>query len=58
MHKINGIYGPFFLQHKKVMLIFPDCAKISDHSAINAQKINAKENCENVNALSRKLHFL
>ena len=31
--------------------------KISDHSAINAQKLNAKENCENVNALSRKLHF-
>ena len=31
--------------------------KISDHSVINASKINAKENCENVNALSRKLHF-
>ena len=31
--------------------------KISDHSVINAPKINAKENCENVNALSRKLHF-
>ena len=31
--------------------------KISDHSVINATKINAKENCENVNALSRKLHF-
>ena len=24
---------------------------------INSPKINAKENCENVNALSRKLHF-
>ena len=31
--------------------------KISDHSVINAPKINAKENCENVNTLSRKLHF-
>ena len=31
--------------------------KISDHSVINAPKINATENCENVNALSRKLHF-
>ena len=31
--------------------------KISDHSVINVPKINAKENCENVNALSRKLHF-
>ena len=30
---------------------------ISDHSVINAPKINTKENCENVNALSRKLHF-
>ena len=25
--KVNGIYGPFSLQHKKGMLIFPDCAK-------------------------------
>ena len=24
---------------------------------LNASKINAKENCENVNELSRKLHF-
>ena len=31
--------------------------KNSGHSVSNAQKINAKENCENVNALSRKLHF-
>ena len=31
--------------------------KISDLSVINAPKINAKENCENVNVLSRKLHF-
>ena len=31
--------------------------KISDHSVINAPKINSKENCENVNVLSRKLHF-
>ena len=31
--------------------------KISDHGVINAPKINAKENCENVHALSRKLHF-
>ena len=31
--------------------------KISYHSVINASKINVKENCENVNALSRKLHF-
>ena len=30
--------------------------KISDHSVTNTQKINAKENCENVNVLSRKLH--
>ena len=27
VHKVNGIYGPFSWQHKKVMLIFPDCAK-------------------------------
>ena len=27
VHKVNGMYGPFSLQHKKVMLIFPDCAK-------------------------------
>ena len=31
--------------------------KISDHSVINAPKINAEENCKKVNALSRKLHF-
>ena len=31
--------------------------KISDHSVINAPKINAKENCENFKSLSRKLHF-
>ena len=31
--------------------------KISDHSVINTQKINAEENCENVKTLSRKLHF-
>ena len=37
--------------------------KISDHSAINAQKINAKENCENVKGtdhdflLVRKTHI-
>ena len=31
--------------------------KISDHSVIMPLKINAKENCKNVNALSRKLHF-
>ena len=31
--------------------------KVSDHSVINAPKINAKENCENVNELSRNLHF-
>ena len=39
------------------MLIFPIVQKISDHSVINAPKINAKENGENVNALSRKWHF-
>ena len=27
VHKDNGIYGPFSLQHKTVVLIFPDCAK-------------------------------
>ena len=27
VHKVNGICGPFSIQHKKVMLIFPDCAK-------------------------------
>ena len=27
VHKVNGIYGSFSLQHKKVVLIFPDCAK-------------------------------
>ena len=31
--------------------------KSSDHSVINAPKINAEENCDNVYALSRKLHF-
>ena len=31
--------------------------KINDHSVINASKINVKENCENVHAFSRKLHF-
>ena len=31
---------------------------MSDHSVNNAPKINAKENFENVNVLSRKLHFL
>ena len=31
--------------------------KISDHSVINASKINVKENWEKVYALSRKLHF-
>ena len=31
--------------------------KISDHSVINAPKINAKGNCKKVNALFRKLHF-
>ena len=36
---------------------FPIVPKISDHSEINAPKINAKENCENVDSLSRKLHF-
>ena len=56
VHKVNGISGPFSLQHKKVMLIFPN-PKISDHSVINAPKITAKENCENVNAL-QKIAFL
>ena len=27
VRKFNGIYGAFSLQHKKVTLIFPDCAK-------------------------------
>ena len=27
VHKVNGIYGPSSLQHKKVVLIFLDCAK-------------------------------
>ena len=27
VHKVNGIYGPFSLQHQRVMLIFPDRAK-------------------------------
>ena len=31
--------------------------KISDHGVINAPQITAKENCGNVNALSRELHF-
>ena len=31
--------------------------KISDHSVINVLRINTKDNCENVNALSRKLHL-
>ena len=33
------------------------CQQISDHSVVNAPKINAREYCENVNVLSRKLHF-
>ena len=29
VYKVNGIYEPFSWQHtKKVVLIFPDCAKI------------------------------
>ena len=43
--------GLFFYNTKKL------CSKISDHSVINVPKINAKENCKNVHALSRKLHF-
>ena len=31
--------------------------KIGEPSVTNAPKINAKENCENVNTLSRNLHF-
>ena len=27
VHKVNGILGPFSVQHKKDMLIFPDCAQ-------------------------------
>ena len=27
VHKVNGIYVSFSLQHKKVMLISPDCGK-------------------------------
>ena len=41
-------------RHVNLSLIVP---KISDNSVINAPKINAKENCQNINELSRKLHF-
>ena len=39
------------------MLFFPIVPKVSDYIVINAPKINAKENYENVIGLSRKLHF-
>ena len=50
-----------FFTTQKCCVIFsrlaPIVPKISDHSEINAPKINAKENFENVDSLSRKLHF-
>ena len=52
-----GFMGHFLDNIKKLCLFFPIVPKISDHSVINAPKINAKENCKKVNALSRKLHF-
>ena len=27
VHKVNAIYWPFSLQHKKIVLTCPDCAK-------------------------------
>ena len=32
--------------------------KLSDHGVINAPKINAKENCENVNAFPENCIFV
>ena len=49
--------GHFRDNTKKLCWFFPIVPKISDHSVINAPKINAEENCKKVNALSRKLHF-
>ena len=52
-----GFIGHFLYNTKKVMLIFPIVPKINDLSIINVNQINAKEKYENVNVLSRKLHF-
>ena len=57
VHKVNGIYGPFSRNTKRLCWFFPIVPKISDHSLINAPKLNAEENCKKVNVLSRKLHF-
>ena len=53
-----GIMGHFLYNTKKSCYFFPVVPKISDHSVINAPKINAKENCQNINVLSRKLLHL
>ena len=55
--KSMGFMGHFLYNTKKACYFFPIVPKISDHSVINAPKINAKENCQNINAFSRKLHF-
>ena len=39
---VTGIYEPFSLQHKKVVLIFPIVPNISDHSVINDSEKIAK----------------
>ena len=58
VHKSQwDLWAIFFTTQKSYVKFFPIVPKNSDHSVINAPKINAKENCENVNGLSRKLHF-
>ena len=51
------LWAIFLTTQKSCVDFFPIVPKISDHSVINAPKINAEENCKKVNALSRKLHF-
>ena len=51
------LWAIFLTTQKSCVNFFPIVPKISDHSVINAPKINAKENCKKVSALSRKLHF-
>ena len=52
-----GSMGHYLDNTKKLRKFFPIVPQISDHSVINASKINAKENCKKAIALSKKLHF-
>ena len=51
------LWAIFLTTQKSCVDFFPIVPKISDYIVINAPKISAEENCKNVNALSRKLHF-